>query len=456
MQWPGGCHQTMTYSLSLEQDELGISQEIDLFIKHIDSIGHVLPGMVIAVQGMTKSTFEELKKFEDLHCKIEEAESERTVAVPYLKLNRWKKLARKHEDFALASKLLPRSLIVSLVSQYDAYLGRLLRALFIGKPEILNNSERKLSFEDIAGLASIDNARDLILEKEVESILRSSHADQFKWMENAFKLPLTKDLKCWPAFIELTERRNLFVHTDGIISSQYLSACTKHGCKIDASLDEGITLWVSAEYFHEAHECIFEIGTKLGHVLWRKLFPSDRERADKNLNDLTYDLIDQGRYNLAICLLDFAFEEIKKYSNEASKLSFLINRAQAYKWNGDERQCKEILDQIDWSAKSDNFQLANAVLTDRFSDAQAIMERIGKSGSISSNCYRDWPLFKRFRESEEFLTAYKAVFDEEFATSAEAVAIEPLADEASGIIESDDNEYRVEHVPPSAIQDAGD
>lgn len=427
----------MTYTPNSEDDVLGISREIDLFIKHVDSIGHVLPGMVMVVQNIAKRTWDELKAFEDDHCEIEEDEDTRKVSVPYGVLGQWRTKVRQHEDFHLASKLLPRSLIVSLVSQYDAYLGRLLRAIFIGKPEILNSSERKLSFEDIASLGSIENARDLILEKEVESILRSSHNDQFKWMENAFGLPLTKELKIWPVFIELTERRNLFVHTDGVVSTQYLSNCAKHKCTLDDGTEEGTELMVSSAYFRQSHQCIFEIGTKLGHVLWRKLFPEQRQIADSNLIGLTYDLIDRHRYDLAICLLDFAFEGIKKFSDEASKLYLLINRAQAYKWNEDENRCKQILGEVDWSAKSDNFKLAHAVLSDSFHEAQEIMGRIGKSGSITSDHYRDWPLFKVFRETNEFLEAYSKIFGEDFRFSAKSMAVEALEDESIEPIDND-------------------
>jgi hypothetical protein len=442
----------MTYSPKPVEDELGISQEIDLFIKHIDSIKYVLPVMVMVVQQTAKRTWDELKAFEDDNCEIEEDEDMRKVSVPYGALRQWRKKVRRHEDFHLASKLLPRSLIVSLVSQYDAYLGRLLRKVFIGKPDILNSSDRKLSFEDISSLGSIENARDLILEKEVESILRSSHADQFKWMENTFGLTLTKDLKIWPIFIELTERRNLFVHTDGVVSAQYLSTCAKHKCTLAAGLEEGTALFVSAEYFRQSHQCIFEIGTKLGHVLWRKLFPEQRQMADSNLIGLTYDLIDRRRYSLAICFLDFAFEGIKKFSDEASKLYLLINRAQAYKWSNDEKRCKQILAEVDWSAKSDNFKLAHAVLSDSFLDAQQIMKRIGKGGSITSEAYRDWPLFKTFRESNEFLEMYSEIFGEDFKLSAKTMAVEALEDESIEPIVNDDLDLnQLENTEVSAL-----
>ena len=74
-------------------------------------------------------------------------------------------------------------------------------------------------------MAVLALTREKIFAKEVESILRSSHSDQFLWMERVFSIPLTKGLESWPSFIELTERRNLFVHCDGVVSDQYINVC---------------------------------------------------------------------------------------------------------------------------------------------------------------------------------------------------------------------------------------
>jgi hypothetical protein len=40
---------------------------------------------------------------------------------------------------------------------------------------------------------------------------------------------------------------------------------------------------VAQPYFLASHDCLFEIGVKLAHVLWRKSFPADREAADQEL-----------------------------------------------------------------------------------------------------------------------------------------------------------------------------
>jgi hypothetical protein len=400
--------------------------EIDLFCKHIDAIGDVLVGMVMAVQEITKQSKEKLDKFENENCEVNDDGEERTVKIPNGHYREWKRLAQRFEHFNLSRVLLPRSLLVSLISQYDAYLGRLLRTTFIRKPEILNASEKKISFEALSQFSSIDAAREYILEKEVESILRSSHADQFKWMENTFSIPLTKDLASWPTFIELTERRNLFVHTDGIVSSQYIAVCGLHKCKLDEDTKEGERLDVPQEYFAAAHTCIYEIGVKLGHVLWRKLLPDERAAADNHFISTTYELIERGKWDLAIRLLDFACTEFKKFSNEGSQLTLTVNRAQSYKWKGDEERCKRIMKAVDWSAKSDQFRLADAVLADDWARAAKVMRRLGKDGAVDQNDYRDWPLFREFRKQQQFLDAFEEVFGTPFPKRSEVKKKEPV------------------------------
>jgi hypothetical protein len=67
---------------------------------------------------------------------------------------------------------------------------------------------------------------------------------------------------------------------------------------------------ITREYFASACDCLLEIGVKLGQVLWRKIIPSGIEKADGNLVTITYNLIGEGRYNLARILLDFGTETL--------------------------------------------------------------------------------------------------------------------------------------------------
>ena len=104
-------------------------------------------------------------------------------------------------------------------------------------------------------LGTLDNAKKYVLEKEIESVLRKSHAEQFSWMESKFSLPLRQGLEIWPKFIEITERRNLYVHTGGIVSSQYLKICKENGLLLP-NTKVGDEISIEPDYFRHAYNII--------------------------------------------------------------------------------------------------------------------------------------------------------------------------------------------------------
>lgn len=321
------------------------------------------------------------------------------------------RLRRNMRRVRTALSLVPRSLFVSLVSAYDHFLGDLIRALLVIKPEVLNASEKTMRFSDLMQFSSVVAARNFIIEKEVETVLRDSHSDHFDWMESRFGLPLRKGLDVWPDFIEITERRNLFVHAGGVVSGQYLEVCTKNKSDIEG-VSRGEQLQVPAEYFDRSYEVLFEIGVKLTHVLWRKLVEKERQRADQNLLDITYRLISEERYKLAIVLLDFAVDVLPKHYSEDYRLRFLFNRAQAYKWSGDEDQAIAKIEKEDLSAAKPVFKLAAACIRDDVPSAITSIKEIGVNGEIGLSELRQWPIFKKLREDNEFSAIVGQVFGE--------------------------------------------
>jgi hypothetical protein len=404
-------------------DETPMGSEILAFASHIDSLRQTLPMTMMLVQAFDKGAGDKLREFENDNCQVHDEGDTRSVTIPYEHLSRWNKLKHRRDQGHHARRLVPRSIFVSLLSEYDAFLGKVLRLIFIERPGLLNESKREIAFSDLVQFPTIDAAREFIIAKEIETVLRMSHIDQFKWMENKFGLALTK-LEAWPKFVELTQRRNLFVHADGLVSKQYLSECREAGCKMDPEVREGTVLGVPQKYFDEACTLVLEVGIKLAHVLWRKLIPGQLEDADKNLNELAFDLIQRPDYPLSIALLEFAVSVLKKYSDESRRLIFVVNLAQAYKWHDQMEECCRILDSEDWSAIGEEFKLAESVLREDWAKSAATIRRIGPKGRIGKIEYRDWPVFKELRSRKEFLEAYQDVFGEPYLAPVESKTTE--------------------------------
>jgi hypothetical protein len=397
-----------------EISSLSIGTELDKFIKHIDSLRISFPLTEAILKVMQDKNGRDLNSFLRKHYETEIKEGKTSFELKQEHAFRYQQLNKRIESATISIDIVPRSLLVALISQFDSFLGGLLKVLFYLRPELLSSSEKSISFAELVEFASVENAQEHIIEKEIETVLRKSHSDQFAWLENKFSLPLRKELPAWKTFIELTERRNLFVHANGIVSSQYLKICKEYDVILEPKINIGKQLSVTKDYFISAYKTIYEIGFKLGHVLWRKQHPDDIAQADHHLNNATFMLLKEGKYSLALNLLDFATIVLKKHSNDQQRLILVVNRAQAYKWSGKLTESQAILDEEDWTARGIEFKLSASVLRDDFTLAAKIMREIGPSSFPTKSDYGEWPLFRDFRKSKEFLEAFLEIFKEKF------------------------------------------
>jgi hypothetical protein len=261
-------------------------------------------------------------------------------------------------------------------------------------------------------METIENARNFIIDKEIETVLRKSHSEQFDYLEKLIGIKLRENLPIWQTFIEITERRNLLVHCDGVVSNQYLKNCNEHKCKID-NVKVGDRLGAEHKYFLSAYKCLYEISTKLTHTIWRKYLITDLKAADWKLNDVCFHLINTKSFELADILLEFGYAQ-KKHFNDSSKNVFIVNGSLSKYLQEKKREAKDILDKKDWSASSDDFKLAYAILTDDFEKAYQIMIKVGDNGDVDKSNYKQWPLFNIIRKEDKFKETYQTIFKEEY------------------------------------------
>lgn len=382
-------------------------------LRHLDSIKDTLPMVLLLLRPYQKKA---RVKFEDFVKEnvdeIEEEDGKKTVTIPFEQSRIFDQLSKNSQTSSLASKIIPESLFVSLISQYDSYLNQLLRILFNIRPEYINNSDRELTFADLNNFNSIEEAREFIIEKEVESVLRKSHSEHFTYLENKIGMPLKKDLPIWKTFIEITERRNLFVHCDGIVSSQYIKVCKENKC-LPKDVELNQRLVADLEYFNSAYECLYEITTKLTHTIWRKLINEDIKQADEKLNEICYGLLADGQFKLADILLDFACKQTKHY-NDATKNLYIVNKSLSQYLQDNKENALEIINSKDWSASSDDFKMAHLILSEKVDEVYSLMKKIGNEGVVHKENYKTWPLFYKLRKEEKFKKLYKEIFKEDY------------------------------------------
>lgn len=392
---------------------------LDGFIENADALNGSFP-LLIGLLGLTTNKLGQaysnyLKKHGEL---TNDDGEKRTYNLPVEYQSRAEKLNQEATKLKNSFKLIPRNFLVSLVSEFDSFLGALLRSIYYKKPELLNDSSRQITFSELLKYQSIDEAKEQVLEKEIETLLRKSHSEQFSTLEGKFKVKLT-DFTAWSEYIEITERRNLFVHANGVVSTQYINVCTNNHCNI-GNTKVGDKLSVSPEYLKRAYQVIFETAAKLTHVLWRKIFPDEREKADYSLNNLCFKLISDDKNDLAATILDFAIK-LPKHHNDTAKRMLLVNLSQAYKWMGNQEKCDKTLKQMDWSAASYEFKLAIAVLKNEYDNSARILKTVVNAGEIDEESIIKWPIFKEFRKTQQFQDVFKQLFNKDYAAQNELI-----------------------------------
>jgi hypothetical protein len=391
---------------------------INKYLNHIESLWTSMPIVLKTIERTKNNAITEHSEFLNNNCNFIESENHFLIPIEHIRKN--SQLRKSVDNSTTAIKIIKRNFLVSIISQFDTYVSDLIKAIFEVRPEIIQNSEKQLTFSELNKFATIQEAQDYIIEKEIETVLRESYTEQFKWFENKLKIQLRKDLPIWQTFIEITQRRNLFVHNDGRISTQYLNVCKEHNVQIDDKLKVGDELDVGLKYFDKSFKCLFEIGVKLNQVIRRNLLPEELEKADNSFLNISFELIQNSQLDLAKTLYDFSDKYIKKYSNDDLKLRILLNRAQTYKWLDKEKECVEIINSIDWTATGDLFKLASKVLIDDFKSACEIMKNIGDNEKVlNKTFYKDWPIFKKFRGTDEFKQTYLEIFKIEFEITEE-------------------------------------
>ena len=322
------------------------------------------------------------------------------------------KLERKFHSSISAKKFFPRSFLISLISAYDAFLSDLMRTFFLIKPELLNSLNHEISLCDLLKYKDIEDAKNAILHKKIEDIFREGHLKQLQWLEKHFKIPLTEDVELINQFIEISERRNLFVHCDGIISDQYISNCSKYK---KCTKKKGETLHINEKYFHESYLCIFELGIKTAHTIWRHLLKNNLEDSDSNLIEIVFSLNDSEQTELSKKISTFT-TNLPKYHNEEKRRYLIINKAIAFKNAGEEESAIDIIESEDWSSCGKELLFATLVIKNKYQAAIKIMKELGDKNEVfRKDAYQTWPLFKFFRNKKSFLNTYQSIFNEPFS-----------------------------------------
>jgi hypothetical protein len=315
-----------------------------------------------------------------------------------------------------ATSVVARSLFMQMFSEFDAYIGYLLKAIYLKNDDLLKGISREISLCDLLEFENLDAVKRAMLDKEIDSFRRDSYVEQFATLEKKFGLTLKKFSE-WGEFVELSQRRNIFTHNGGVVNDQYLNVCNKEGYAFSNKPAIGDHLSVDYAYFSRALLLLSKVGFMLGCTLWAKVFPREHEQFHKSVNDILYSNLQNERWRFIGLLSDFVFTEpMKRSISEIDLRIRIVNVTIGLMFAKRKDEARALIRTLDWSASYRDFKLAIAVLDEDYDAAVQLMRSIGKSGElIDQMAYHVWPLFTKFRERSEFYDTYQQIYGESFA-----------------------------------------
>jgi len=305
---------------------------------------------------------------------------------------------RATEQLRNEVRLLRESSLMVLTTRSEWFVAQLVHLFFKRWPDAAGTSEPFFSLNTLASLQTIDEARDVLIEHKVESLMRLSFDDWIKFFRQKPKLGMGYLGNDTHRIGEIFRRRNLIVHNGGRVSRRYIQEVDE---PLRMGLKLGDTIDVTPEYLHGSADLIEHLFVLIAAELWKKLDPEDDARGQL-LQNLSVQRIREHRWAMARGFAYFVMNDNRL--PEFTQLAARVNYWQTFKWAGQYDQIRAEVDACDFSAKNPLFQFALATIKDDFESVFRLLPAVLENRHLSRYELLDWPLFQAVRERPEFVT----------------------------------------------------
>jgi len=294
------------------------------------------------------------------------------------------------------SRLLFNSALISLISAVEWFFSRLLHVHFGKHPQTAISSDKIFSYEDLTGFSTIEDARRNIIEKKVEDILRGSFSEWIKYFRSNLKLSMSYLDSVFDELIETCERRNLYVHNNGVANSIYLSKVSN---KIASDVKIGHQIEVKRSYLENRISLFERCCILIAAELWKQMLPSDSKRGII-LIEIAFEHMEKKRWDVAEGLSYFIMNDKKLPERDllVGKMNYWLSMKRQDRWN----EIKEQATSEDMSARDNLFQLAWYSLCSKKEEFYKLLPKAVKAGDVDLPSLETFPIFDEIRPDKQF------------------------------------------------------
>lgn len=313
---------------------------------------------------------------------------------------------RKRREQAI---LLNETSLITISNVFESLISNLISFLVI-KDKDVKIQEKMLSFKQIEELGGLEEAKDYLIEKTVEDIMRGN---QIHWLEyiakntskDFFKELVGDEHK---KFIEFFLKRNLIIHNNSKINKKYINSSEQDYTDEQKKKMIGNRISVNEEYLLENLSLIYIVGIKSSYYVTKKNFATRREEIFNFYKDIAYENLVINENKLAYEIYNMLWKD-RDALKASEKMLLCINYMQSLKWVDKTAELKKLLKEEDFSLADHRHQMCIEILNENYGEAINRFKEVlnedkeGYGDEISRvNQFISWPIFKEFSKSEEF------------------------------------------------------
>lgn len=199
-----------------------------------------------------------------------------------------------------------RALLIAAESSFEVLFGQVARAVYTKNPAALSRSDHAFTLEELSTFSSIDDAREYLISRKIETLLHESLEEWNKWLKRTLNTELDQILPDWPVTREIFIRRNMLVHTNGKVTHRYLDEIRRSGGDT-AQLTLGDSLAPSIEYLQRSLQRLIALEVLLVFRVWSRLEKGDLNDAASWLSKKLQFVIENNMLDAA-CLMADSFD----------------------------------------------------------------------------------------------------------------------------------------------------
>lgn len=287
------------------------------------------------------------------------------------------------------------SSLINICISFESYISNLLKDIYINYTDATALMKKNLTFEELLKIGNIDSAKEFIVDSHIDDLFRNSFSNWMTETVKAFSASSKFELNSniFQSVNELYQRRNLFVHTSGIVNDYYIKNVA------NTNLKSGDKIIIDEEYLNQKINDIVKLAWLIYDVYLHKKL-QDKGSAFNILNSKIIKYINSGYDVIGEIFDKYARERLPEEDQSINKMA-KVNYFLYYKLNGKFEDVRTEVEKFNVTYLSEDFKVAKKILLesgDYLIDVEKHIDSLNESDFFSEI---NWPIFKACDQKDE-------------------------------------------------------